>query len=919
LVTLTSIVRRRAWLGGWILLLGVLFAQQQSAPAQAPDTPHRSAETVDWPETTQTARPWTRWWWHGSAVDPSNLTELLEKYRDAGLGGVEITCIYGVQDNQARNRQYLSDEWVQAVQHVLREAGRLDLGVDLPAGSGWRMGGPSVTPEDANSKLVLEKQQVSNTEPFTKQFGRATPQAVVAYNRSGERLDLSRHLADGGVTCQLPSGDWTVYTAAYRWAGDRVKRPGPGGAGLNINPFSKRSVDKFLDHFGKILDRLPGIRAQFHDSFEYEGDWQPQFFEEFAARRGYRLEEHLPALAGDGPRDQVGRVKCDYRETLADMVLENLVEPWVAWAHAHGQLARNQSHGSPANWLDLYAACDIPETESFGRLHGDDADRLVLKFASSAAHVAGRRLVSAESATWLDEHFNVTLAQVKQIVDRQIMAGVNHVFYHGTAYSPRDAAWPGWLFYASTQLNPQNPIWRDLPALNSYLTRCQSVLQASQPDNDVLLYWPLHDAWHKPEGLRMEVRVHNGHEWFYGRPLGNAAQLLESAGYAFDYVSDRGLASCKPGEAGKIQAPGGAYQAVVVPQAQHMPRATLFKLAELAQAGAKIIFWGDLPQSPPGMAGARPDPAWDDTCERLRADHGAGTVLTGADLMANLRAAGIRCESALTDRGLVFLRKRWEGDVLYFIKNETEAELDEPIVLSARSHSALLLDPMSGQIGLGQVGVDASGGSAVRLQLAPGQTMLVRASADSLSAPPWPYREQAAEAVVLPGPWRVEFLAGGPTLPAGYDTTQPAPWTEAPDPTAQSFAGTVRYSTPWKVPAENGTRWLLDLGDVLGSARVRLNGSEVATLVAPPFNVEVSGLPSSENLLEIEVTGVAANRIRDLDRRGVAWRIFEDINLVNIDYKQFDASVWPVRPLGLRGPITATPLAPTPKPASGVP
>jgi len=63
------------------------------------------------------------------------------------------------------------------------------------------------------------------------------------------------------------------------------------------------------------------------------------------------------------------------------------------------------------------------------------------------------------------------------------------------------------------------------------------------------------------------------------------------------------------------------------------------------------------------------------------------------------------------------------------------------------------------------------------------------------------------------------------------------------------------------------------------------------------------------NQLVVEVTNVAANRIRDMDQRGVPWRIFHDINFVNIDYQPFDASVWPVRPAGLLGPVTLTPLA----------
>jgi hypothetical protein len=69
------------------------------------------------------------------------------------------------------------------------------------------------------------------------------------------------------------------------------------------------------------------------------------------------------------------------------------------------------------------------------------------------------------------------LGKLKRYTDHLFLCGVNHIFYHGTAYSPEDAAWPGWLFYASTQVNCRNPLWRDLPALNTYIARCQSMLQ----------------------------------------------------------------------------------------------------------------------------------------------------------------------------------------------------------------------------------------------------------------------------------------------------------------------------------------------------------------------------------------------------------------------------------------------------------
>jgi len=50
-----------------------------------------------------------------------------------------------------------------------------------------------------------------------------------------------------------------------------------------------------------------------------------------------------------------------------------------------GILTRNQAHGSPGSLLDLYAQADIPETEMFNQ----DRNKLVSKFASSAAHVTG--------------------------------------------------------------------------------------------------------------------------------------------------------------------------------------------------------------------------------------------------------------------------------------------------------------------------------------------------------------------------------------------------------------------------------------------------------------------------------------------------------------------------------------------------
>ena len=107
--------------------------------------PHEASR--DWPPITRDTKPWTRWWWHGSAVERASLTSDLEALQQVGIGGVEITPIYGIRGGDTSFLGYLSDAWMDVFDHTLREASRLDIGVDMATGTGWPFGGPWVTDE----------------------------------------------------------------------------------------------------------------------------------------------------------------------------------------------------------------------------------------------------------------------------------------------------------------------------------------------------------------------------------------------------------------------------------------------------------------------------------------------------------------------------------------------------------------------------------------------------------------------------------------------------------------------------------------------------------------------------------------------------------------------------------------------------
>jgi hypothetical protein len=101
------------------------------------------------------------------------------------------------------------------------------------------------------------------------------------------------------------------------------------------------------------------------------------------------------------------------------------------------------------------------------------------------------------------------------------------------------------------------------------------------------------------------------------------------------------------------------------------------------------------------------------------------------------------------------------------------------------------------------------------------------------------------------------------------------------------------------------TSWRLDLGDVRESARVYLNGRYLGCAWAVPF---VLGVPKDvlrrgQNHLRIEVTNLPANRIAYLDRQHVQWRKFEEINVVDINYRPTTYAHWAPVTSGLNSAV----------------
>jgi hypothetical protein len=438
------------------------------------------------------------------------------------------------------------------------------------------------------------------------------------------------------------------------------------------------------------------------------------------------------------------------------------------------------------------------------------------------------------------------------------------MFFHGTCYSPKDDPWPGWKFYASIDMSPTNSIWRDAPEFMKYVERCQSFLQWGQPDNDFLVYLPIRDMWKKnPDKLLMQFSIHA-----MGKLAPEFIQTIldiDKAGFDCDYISERLLMGCKVVNDGIETAAGTRYKALIIPGSGDMPEQVKAHIEAMKAQGARIIYGTDV----------------------------------------NAMSAAAKPETMKTKYGLKAIRRKNPTGYHYFIANLTPNDVYEDIIPGVEFEDAMWFDPLTGQRYAAYID-----GREIDVQLRSGQSMILQTFNQKLpvaEALPVYCDTTAVEMdVELNGPWKLSFIDEMPRVGQTFTLDNLQTWETLSD-EARVTMGTGVYETTVnlkKKDLKDATAWKIDLGDVRESARVYINGQYLGCAWSVPYVLDCKNtLKKGKNTIRIEVTNLPANRIADLDRKGVKWRKMEEINVVDINYKKTLYDTWEPMPSGLNSKV----------------
>jgi len=553
------------------------------------------------------------------------------------------------------------------------------------------------------------------------------PQLAIAPDQV---VDLTQRLgSDGTVRWDVPAGDWVILHTGMTPTGTKNAPASPEGQGLEVDKMNRQAAAAHFEAFiGTLLARLPAkdrkaLKHVVADSYEMGSqNWTDGFGELFRQRYGYDATPWLPVLTGrlvggglglpanstgDGPKrgtsglspagltdldpaarreggpsgadravgiaEQSDRFLWDLRRLVADRVAYDYVGGLRELCHRHGLKLwlENYGHwGFPAEFLQYGGQADHIGGEFWAT---GELGSIELRAASSASHIYGRPIVSAEAFTGGPALVS-TPWSLKRRGDWAATEGINHFVLHVYIHQPDDRR-PGINAWFGTEFNRHNTWFDAGRAWIDYLRRSHFLLQRGRHVADVAYF--IGEDTPKMTGVCRP-------------PL--------PAGYDFDYINAEVIEHRLRIKDGRFVLPDGkAYRLLVLPDRDTMRPEVLRRIRNLVAAGG--VIWGPPPRRSPSLQNY---PACDLAVQKLASElwgavngqstgvarFGKGQVHWGSDLGTVLRALEVPPDFASPDpEKLLWTHRTQPGADIYFVSNQRDQAVSFAPVFRVRGRA----------------------------------------------------------------------------------------------------------------------------------------------------------------------------------------------------------------------------------------
>jgi hypothetical protein len=712
-------------------------------------------------------------------------------------------------------------------------------------------------------------------------------------------IDISNKMdANGILNWDIPEGEWTVMRLGMVPTGTKNSPSAPQGKGYEIDKASSKIARyHFEQYVGELLKRVPeenrsALKYVIADSYEQGSqNWTDDFEQRFEGQFGYNPKKYLPVFAGKvvNSIEESNRFLWDLRRAVADQVAYEYV----------GGLRKVSNDNNLKLWLENYGHWGFP---SEFLMYGGQSNLVAGEFwnegtlgniecksGSSAAHIYGKPVTSAEAFTAAGKAFLRHPALLKKRGDWSFTEGINHFVLHLYIHQPDDKRVPGVNAWFSTEFNRHNTWFKQSKSWIEYIRRCQHLLQQGQYVADVC-YFIGEDA-----------------------PMMTGARNPELPdGYSYDYINAEVILERLSVKDGKFVLPDGtSYSLMVLPPQKTMRPELLAKIEELVHQGG--VVFGQAPLKSPSLSNY---PECDNRVQELahkqwRAktdvnsgmrQYGKGYVVDELDLETTLEALEISRDVEIDpELPVLWTHRSAPGMDIYFLTNQSKEEISFEPSFRIAGLKPQLWDAVTGEIRALNEYTEKNGRITVPIKMEAHRSWFVVFTN---------YSEPIASAYKknFPGfdtiktlneEWTVEFENKeiGPKRPVKFETL--TDWSLSKNEEIKFYSGTAIYKSTFEIAALPENKELyINLGDVCVMANVKVNGESLGSVWMAPYRVKATThLRAGENTLEIEVVNLWRNQLiknKNLPKEDrYTWHLVDDI--------REDEGL---RPSGLLGPVT---------------
>lgn len=208
-------------------------------------------------------------------------------------------------------------------------------------------------------------------------------------------------------------------------------------------------------------------------------------------------------------------------------------------------------------------------------------------------------------------------------------------------------------------------------------------------------------------------------------------------------------------------------------------------------------------------------------------------------------------------------RKAYDADI-FFVANTLDSAIIDTISIASSARTPEVWLPENGKA-MHDVTWDYTNGMVrVALKMRPHESafVILRSPTDSNGTSLTMKKKIIKSELALDKDWTLSFPEDM-DCPQNIELDHLMPWNEHANNGIRYFSGTATYTKHINIKhIDPQIRYIIDLGEVKNTAKLRVNGMEIAYLWNAPFRADLTNaLQKGDNLIEVDVTNLWPNRM----------------------------------------------------------